>query len=337
MPGGLEELARAALAQIEGEIQLPGLQAEVEVLRDGWEPLRVVVDTILVKGEAPRVVELRFSRHGPIFYEDTVNGRSYAVKAAVLEPGAAGYPGALRLAEVKDCREFLAALRYYKAPSENTICGDQEGNIAWRASGLAPRRTGGFDGRLPVPGTGSYRWDGYRNDNPQELNPERGWIATANHNIHPPGYDPPLFFKRTPYPRYERIAEVLAAGGNYTVKDLKALQHDAYWAQWRWRRMNRSDFPHPLVRAYDLPPIERSGGAGTVAALGATYREIIDLADLDASVARNTPGQSGQPGSPFYGNLLETFANGEYFPLAYSRQAVEANLAHRLVLRPAAL
>ena len=36
-------------------------------------------------------------------------------------------------------------------------------------------------------------------------------------------------------------------------------------------------------------------------------------------MATNVPGQSGQPGSPFYGNLLPLWERGEYFPLAYSR------------------
>jgi penicillin amidase len=106
-------------------------------------------------------------------------------------------------------------------------------------------------------------------------------------------------------------------------------------SQWRWGRINRSAFRHSLVRAYDLPPIERPGGAGTVGAIGATYRQIIDFADLDQSVATNVPGQSGQPESPFYGSLREMFARGEYFPLSYTRAAVDANTAHRLVLKPA--
>lgn len=88
-----------------------------------------------------------------------------------------------------------------------------------------------------------------------------------------------------------------------------------------------------MVAAYDLPAAERLGGAGTVAATGATYREIIDFADIDGSVATNTPGQSGRPGSPFYGNLIENHANQEYFPLSFSRGAVEANAAYRLLLR----
>ena len=105
-------------------------------------------------------------------------------------------------------------------------------------------------------------------------------------------------------------------------------------AQWRWGRTNRSEFPHSLVSAYDLPAAERLGGAGTVAAVGATFREIIDFSDLDGSLATNAPGQSGRPGSPFYGNLVQNWADQEYFPMSFSREAVEANAAYRLTLVP---
>jgi penicillin amidase len=92
--------------------------------------------------------------------------------------------------------------------------------------------------------------------------------------------------------------------------------------------------PASFVREFDLPTVERPGGAGTVAADGASYREILDVADWDRSVVTNTPGQSGQPGSPFYGNLLPLWADNTYFPLVYSKAAVEAAAAHRLTLIP---
>ena len=50
---------------------------------------------------------------------------------------------------------------------------------------------------------------------------------------------------------------------------------------------------------------------------GASYRQVFDLADWDRGLATSTPGQSGQPGSPHYGDLLPLWAEGEYFPLAY--------------------
>jgi penicillin amidase len=106
-------------------------------------------------------------------------------------------------------------------------------------------------------------------------------------------------------------------------------------AAWRWGRMNDQSFRHPLLAAFDLPAVEKSGGAGTVYANGATFREIFDLADGDAGLATTAPGQSGQPGSPYYGDQIEPWAADDYFPLAFSRAAVEEVMAHRLVLRPA--
>ncbi len=388
----------------------------------GWEPLTIVMDTIQVKGGPPEVVELKYSRHGPVFFEDLENHLAYALRSTMHEPGSTGYLAALRLNEVNDCGEFLEELEFWKAPTENMICGDSLGNIAWQASAASPRRNG-WMGRLPVPGTGEYEWEGFGTDLPREFNPERGWIATANHDIHPPGYDPPLFFKSgTSFPRFERVASVLSSRRPFNLAGSIQLQQDAFsaqavrdlplfrdwasddpqvesaraaldeWAgvyhresmaaaiyervrrhlppevreglvseeerktlligairqalqelretqgedplQWRWGRMNLSQFPHSFLEAYDLPSAERSGGAGTVAAIGATYRQVVDFSDLDSSLATNAPGQSGRPGSPYYGNLTESWAAGEYFPLLFTRPAVEARAEHRLVLRP---
>ena len=90
-----------------------------------------------------------------------------------------------------------------------------------------------------------------------------------------------------------------------------------------------------LVPEFDLPTVERPGGFGALNATGANFRRIIDLADLDRSVATNAPGQSAQPGSPFYGNLVQNLGNGEFFPLLYTRGAVEERAAYRLMLQPA--
>jgi penicillin amidase len=106
------------------------------------------------------------------------------------------------------------------------------------------------------------------------------------------------------------------------------------WNQWRYGRVHTQAFPHPVLNAFDLPAVERRGGNGTVGADGATYREIIDVSNWDNSLTINTPGQSGQPESPFYGNLLPLWAGDEYFQMAFTRKAVDANAVHRLTLKP---
>jgi penicillin amidase len=388
-----------------------------------WEPVEVVTDTIMVKGRDQVVVELEYTRHGPIFHRDEANNLAYALRSTMHEPGSTGYLASLRLNVVNNCTEFLDEMKYWKAPTENMICGDVDGNIAWQAAAASPKREG-WHGRLPVPGTGAYEWDGFRSDLPEEFNPERGWIGTANHNIHPPGYDPPLFFKSaTTFPRFERLQGVLSGRTGFTLQDHIDLQQDAYSAaanadlpffrgwtsedpvieraradlaawdavyqrdsraaaiysavrreipdaaranegseearhsllegaiqqgldnllselgedleEWRWGMIQRSEFPHRFVSAYDLPSVERSGGAGTMAATGATYRHIVDFSDFDNSVFTNAPGQSGRPGSPFYGNLSEPWGAGEYFPMLFTKEAVEARAEYRLMLVPA--
>jgi penicillin amidase len=67
---------------------------------------------------------------------------------------------------------------------------------------------------------------------------------------------------------------------------------------------------------------------------GASYREIFDLADWDHSVGINVPGQSGQPGAKHYDDLLPLWLAGRYFPLAYSRAAVDAVTTDTLELIP---
>ncbi|MQA91780.1 MAG: hypothetical protein GEU90_16420 [Gemmatimonas sp.] len=392
-----------------------------------WYTLETVVDTIPVLGQEPEIVTYQFSRNGPIFHVDEENDVAYAIRATSSEPGGGGYLGALRLAEVDDCNEFVDALEYYHAPDENMICGDVEGNIAWVAAALTPRRTGeDWYGRLPVPGTGEYAWDGFLmpRELPYEINPERGWIATANHDVQPEGYRPPIMFKGSTSSRWSRLQQMFAdLKADLTADDFEDMQHDMVfpwfadddlplftgwtsqdteveWArtqlsgwdgkyhrispaaalhyhwrdviderawepgvslgerrqlsedaleqavatmkdtqgedrrQWRWGRINEVEFPHTFVAAYDIPSAERSGDAGTVFDVGATYREIIDFSNFDNSRGTSTPGQSMQPGSPFYDNLLPLWVDQEYFPLLYTRPAVEAETAYRLELRP---
>lgn len=110
------------------------------------------------------------------------------------------------------------------------------------------------------------------------------------------------------------------------------------WNAWRYDRLRYTRFPHWVTEAYDIPPVPRPGDRTTVnltGQSGASFREIIDLSNWDNSVGTNVPGQSGQPGSPHYDDLVSFWANGEYFPLLFSREAIVENTANLLTLRPA--
>ena len=118
-----------------------------------------------------------------------------------------------------------------------------------------------------------------------------------------------------------------------------------------WGELHTAAITHPLAKlgpeyaaAFNRGPVPKSGDALTPNAAthdkefrmtnGASYREVFDLSDWDNGLATSTPGQSGQPGSPHYDDLLPLWANEEYFPLMYSRGKVEEVTKNRLVLRP---
>jgi penicillin amidase len=122
-------------------------------------------------------------------------------------------------------------------------------------------------------------------------------------------------------------------------------------AQWAWGAMHTVTFRHgldgfPVAAAlFDRGPLRRSGDGEVVQATsfsdgsfdqddGASYREIFDLADWDASVGINVPGQSGQPAARHYDDLLPMWLEGRYFPLSYSRKAVDAVTSDLLELIP---
>jgi penicillin amidase len=121
---------------------------------------------------------------------------------------------------------------------------------------------------------------------------------------------------------------------------------------WVWGQLHRVSFRHPLGGVapaadalFDRGPLPRPGDGYTVNATafpgssfdqlaGASYREIFDLSDWDNAVGVNVPGQSGQPGSPHYDDLLPLWTRGQYFPLCYTKQSVDRETTDLLELKP---
>ena len=205
--------------------------------RNGWEKMTVVRDTIEVKGEQPREIELRYTRHGPVMKADATTSRAFAIRTVWNEPGLSGYFGSSRLLRAKSWDEFKLASNSWGAPPLNLVYADVKGNVGWAASGRTPvRKT--WDGLMPVPGDGRYEWSGFYKDNtlPSLLNPAQGFFATANEYNLPaeyPAEDRKIAFEWTDPSRATRIKEVLAANPKVSVADSMALQTDSTSAQSR--------------------------------------------------------------------------------------------------------
>lgn len=123
--------------------------------------------------------------------------------------------------------------------------------------------------------------------------------------------------------------------------------------QWSWGKLHQATFTHPLSAVVDEATRKRLnvgvGGIGgswaTPMAMsynpatyqltsGASFRMVVDVGNWDASRVVNTPGQSGNPQHANYRDLAPVWAEGKYFPLTYSRSAVEKATRTRIALQP---
>ena len=435
-----------------------------------WEDMELIREAIPVKGEPDYAVELKYTRHGPVVFEDTKNHKAYAVRCAWLEPGGAPYLASLRIDQARTWEEFREACNYSHIPGENMVWADTAGNIGWQAVGIAPVRKN-FSGMVPIPGDGRYEWEGYLPivEKPNSLNPGSGFIATANQNVTPEEYThwDAIGFTWSDSFRGRRIEEVLSEEGPFDMEDMKSLQVDylslparelvhylrelplegkaeqarsllmdwdfrlepgsvaaaiyvawenaigdladqtfipesvkayirwlqtekvlqwirepgdhfrspkerdaflkkafetALWElserlgpnmdQWQYgqTKLKHIEIKHPLSglvadslsRGWDLGPTSRGGNGYTPGSTGnnynqssgATFRVIVPVGDWDRALGINSPGQSGNPESPYYDNLFELWARDGYFPLYYSRDSIMKHADSKWMLLP---
>src|SRR5580693_2932889 len=195
----------------------------------GWERMEVKTETINVRGGTPVVVKLKFTRHGPVLWED--GKRALTLHWVGAEPGTAGYLGSLALDRAGNWLEFEKAMPRWKVPSENIVYADLDGNIGEHSTGLAPLRKN-WTGLLPVPESGAFEWSGFvpNDDLPHSYNPAAGFIASANHKMIPENYRYPVGFQWAPPDRFGRIVEVLGGAAKsqhkLSVRDMEDLQND---------------------------------------------------------------------------------------------------------------
>jgi penicillin amidase len=199
--------------------------------RGQWEDMRLIRESIAVKGEAPVAVELKYTRHGPVLKEVPGRRVAFALRAAWMEMGSAPYLASLRMDQATTWEEFREACAYSRIPSENMIWADRRGTIGWQAVAITPLRRH-WSGLVPVPGDGRYEWDGYLpiKSLPHAVNPPVGFLVTANNYLFPRDYPFPEAQHYTgadPY-RSNRITELLSSGRVLTVADMMAFQNDDY-------------------------------------------------------------------------------------------------------------
>ncbi len=245
------------------------LDGDRYLTEDGWVDLDIREETIRVAGGEDVTIEVRSTRHGPLFSDvadsgvEVAGGRLGAgaadgtadVAAADADAAAADADAAAadaddlehavalrwvaldpvatmdavpRFMRAGDWPSFREAASRFEVPSQNLVYADVDGNIGYQAPGRIPVRRSG-DGTLPQPGwTGEAGWDGFLafEDLPWTLNPDSGYIATANQPVLAPGADPYLAVDVSLGHRGARIVELLETREQHSGDQLLELQLD---------------------------------------------------------------------------------------------------------------
>lgn len=198
-----------------------------------WLDMTVFEEEIKVNGAESVMLTVRATHHGPLLNNiDEELTDSLAVRWTAFEPSRL-LKAVYLLNRAANYEEFHEALSYWDTAAQNVVYADREGNIAYQATGRYPIREG-WDGTLPIAGwTGEFEWDHWipYAEMPVILNPDEGFIVTANNAVVDDGFPYTLTTRWASGDRAQRLVDLLAdatANGNVTIDTMTAIQNDNY-------------------------------------------------------------------------------------------------------------
>lgn len=199
-----------------------------------WRPTTFRVELIKVKGQPDFKDSVAYTNIGPVMYDKSFNGgratndKNYAVRWKAHDPSNELKVFTM-LNKAKNYDDYYEAVKYLHTPGQNCIFASKNGDIAIWDQGAFPakwRRQGDF----VMPGNDSgFFWKGVipQVENPHQINPERGFVSSANQLPTDTTYPYYLGGSYPPYRGWE-INKRLSNMDNITPKDMMDLQVDNY-------------------------------------------------------------------------------------------------------------
>lgn len=210
----------------------------------GWESVEERIAPIRVKGGADVPDTMRITRWGPVI---TVENETLAVRWTAHESSTI-LEGIWGMNHAKNLDEFTKAQQKWDVPAQNLVFADNTGNISLRSCGHYPIRKRGHGRGVHDGTTDEGAWIGRVpfDSIPGSVNPERGWLESANQEPTPADYPYYLNYDWGDVWRSRRIHEFLNAAQNLTWQDFEHFQTDVKVMQW--------EFLKPMISALNLAP-----------------------------------------------------------------------------------
>jgi len=202
-------------------------------LREGrWEGFGQRREVIARKGHTAHEAIFFENSHGVLDGDPRVPGRYLATRWSGAEAGAGSLEAFLSMWRAETVEQGMQRLGRLEV-SFNWVLADRQGAIGYQMSGLCPKRREGVSGLVPVEGWDPANdWRGFHDpgDLPKLMNPDCGFIVTANDDLNRHGHVHPITVSMGSY-RADRIADRLTGRTGLTPLDMGEIQQDLYSMQ----------------------------------------------------------------------------------------------------------
>jgi penicillin amidase len=205
---------------------------------EDWHDFELRLEQIGRKGKPAEPLRVYYNSQGTLEKEPQAVQPGYYLSNAWMgqEPGASRSIGTwLEVIAAGTTVEAMARAKECPMPTLCWVFADRYGSIGKQANGWFPQRGGEYSGLLPIPAWDvQNHWQGRISSQalPGELNPECGYVSSANEHIEP-RFGPQLITLMVPSYRKRRIDDRLHALPQATVADMQSIQYDVVSLQAR--------------------------------------------------------------------------------------------------------
>lgn len=200
---------------------------------DQWIQSTFRIEEIKVKGQSVFMDTVIYTHYGPVVFDRNFrSGRQdvdFALKwTAHMESNE--QKTFLLLNRGENHGDYLDALNYYTSPAQNFVFASRTGDIAMKVQGRFPLKWEDQGKYLMDGNDPDFEWQGFIpfEQNPATLNPERGFVSSANQHSTDSSYPYYMFDNSFEHYRNRRLNNVLRQSENITLEDMKKLQFDQF-------------------------------------------------------------------------------------------------------------
>jgi penicillin amidase len=200
---------------------------------DQWIQSTKRIEEIGVKNELPFIDTVIYTHYGPVVYDKNFSANAQTVNFALkwtAHEGSNEQRTFLELNKGKNHADFIDALNHFTSPAQNFVFAGTSGDIAMKVQGKFPLKWEGqgkflMDGNDPA-----FEWKGAipSDQNPATLNPDRGFVSSANQHSVDPSYPYFVFDHSFEHYRNRRLNALLDEMTGISIEDMKKLQLDNF-------------------------------------------------------------------------------------------------------------